>query len=70
MTASQVYLNVPCPHNDGLVKSGLIKPMIDKPRRKSGMHYTFRKADLNAFLDRLLGKADPALSGGPPSRRS
>ncbi|TIR76346.1 MAG: hypothetical protein E5X15_18255 [Mesorhizobium sp.] len=65
MTGARAYLNVPRPHDEALVQGGLIKPMIEKPRGNSGMHYTFRKADLDEFLERLLRKADPALSGDP-----
>lgn len=65
MTAARAYLNVPRPHDEGLVQTGLIKPMIEKPRGNSGMHYTFRKTDLDEFLERLLHKADPALGGDP-----
>ncbi|MFB9985008.1 TniQ family protein [Mesorhizobium kowhaii] len=65
LTAARIYLNVPRPHDEGLAKSGLLKPMIEKPRGRSGMHYTFRREDLDAFLEKLLEKADPALGGDP-----
>lgn len=65
MTAARAYLNVPRPHDEGLVHAGLIKPMIEKPRGRAGMHYTFRKEDLDAFLEKLFEKEDPALSGDP-----
>ncbi|RWL98404.1 MAG: hypothetical protein EOR68_15095 [Mesorhizobium sp.] len=65
MTAARAYLNVPRPHDEGLLQTGLIKPMIEKPRGRVGMHYTFRKADLDEFLGRLLRKADPALGDDP-----
>ncbi|MCT8991092.1 TniQ family protein [Chelativorans sp. SCAU2101] len=57
------YLNVPRPHDRGLVERGFIKPMVAGGRSKGG--HAFRKSDLDDFLARLLRDADPALHEVP-----
>lgn len=63
MKAAREYLNVPRPHDEGLVQSGLIKPLIDRKRMRSSMQYTLPKSDLDDFLVRLTAKAVPQFHG-------
>ncbi|MFU0504597.1 TniQ family protein [Pseudaminobacter sp. NGMCC 1.201702] len=63
MERARDYLNVPRPHDRGLMERAFIKPMMDGGRVK-GAH-AFLKSDLDHFLERLLRDADPALHGDP-----
>ena len=57
------YLNVPRPHDRGLFERGLIRPLVLGGRRD--VDHAFGRRDLDAFLERLLAKADPAHAGDP-----
>jgi hypothetical protein len=57
------HLNVPRPHDRGLMVRGFIKPMMAGGRTKGG--HAFLKSDLDDFLEQLLRDADPALHGEP-----
>lgn len=57
------YMNVPRPHDRGLMERGFIKPLMAGGRAKGG--HAFLKSDLDVFLERLLRDADPALHGDP-----
>lgn len=57
------YLNVPRPHDRGLMERGFMKPMIAGGRTKGG--HAFLRSDLDNFLARLLRDADPTLHGDP-----
>jgi hypothetical protein len=63
MEKLRAYLNVPRPHDRGLLEHGFIKPMM-AGGRASGAH-AFLRTDLDSFLDRLQRDADPALHGDP-----
>ena len=65
MKAARAYLNVPRPHDEGLVQSGLIRPLIDRKRMRASMQYTFTKSDLDDFLVRLTAKAVPHFDKDP-----
>ncbi|NGO51057.1 TniQ family protein [Allomesorhizobium camelthorni] len=55
------YLNVPRPHDRGLLERGLINPMITGGR--SDGEHAFLRSDLDDLLERLLRNADPMLCG-------
>lgn len=57
------HLNVPRPHDRGLMERGFIKPMIAGGRAKGG--HAFLRSELDEFLERLLRHADPALHVNP-----
>lgn len=57
------YMNVPRPHDRGLMERGFIKPLMAGGRTKGG--HAFLKSDLDDFLEQLLRDADPALHGDP-----
>ncbi|TPN35272.1 hypothetical protein FJ979_20590 [Mesorhizobium sp. B1-1-6] len=57
MTEAAKYLNVPRPHDRGLLEHGFIRPVIELDQGVL-THYNFAKADLDDFLERLLAGAD------------
>jgi hypothetical protein len=63
MERAREYLNVPRPHDRGLLERGFITPMMAGGRAKGG--HAFLKSDLDGFLERLLRDADPSLHGDP-----
>ena len=65
MTEARKYLNVPRPHDMGLLDAGFISPMVARARSPRGIQNTFRRVELDEFLQRLLARADEALAGDP-----
>jgi hypothetical protein len=59
MERAREYLNVPRPHDRGLLERGFITPMMAGGRAQGG--HAFLKSDLDGFLERLLRNADPSL---------
>lgn len=60
---ARAYLNVPRPHDRGLLDRGFIKPMMEGGKNKGG--HAFLRSDLDRLLDQLLRNADPTLQGNP-----
>lgn len=62
------YLNAPAPHPRLLIEAGFIRPFVKGgTHRKGGIHtlkdHAFAKRELDAFLDRLLARANPLQAG-------
>jgi TniQ protein len=63
LVRAREYLNVPRPHDRGLLERGFIKPMMSGGTR-NGAH-AFLKSDLDELLARLMRDADPGLHDKP-----